>query len=125
MTITLKGIQIELPEGALVEISDDGMKVKVSGVPTTEPEVIEKIRVVEVEVPYETIRFIPQSSPIIITNPTPWTPWQQPYTGTGTWPTWPTSPTWTSTGTVTVDGSGQIWSTTLGTAGTIGISNTN
>ena len=55
MTIQLKGIELKLPEGSTIAISEDGTKVKVSVAPVE----IEKIRVIEVPGPVqETIRFV-------------------------------------------------------------------
>jgi hypothetical protein len=46
MKLNLNGVEIELPNNARVDVSEDGKSVKI-GLP--EPEVIEKIKVVEVE----------------------------------------------------------------------------
>ena len=58
MTVQLNGVTIELPNNAKVEVSEDGNSVKVSLpeqqvvekirlVPSTEPKVVEKIKIVE------------------------------------------------------------------------------
>jgi hypothetical protein len=106
MKLQLGKYELEYPDGATIHVSDDG-KIKVD-FPISEPEVIEKIRVVEVPGPVqETIRFIPTPSPTIVNPdpiyPQPFTPWSPTYPGPGTpySPSW-TSPNWTTTGTITV-----------------------
>ena len=58
MTVQLNGVTIELPNNAKVDVSEDGNSVKVSLpeqqvvekirlVPSTEPKVVEKIKIVE------------------------------------------------------------------------------
>jgi len=60
MIITVKGIELEIPDNANVEILPNG-RVKVN-VAAVEAEVIERIRIVEIEVPGpETIRLVPQA----------------------------------------------------------------
>lgn len=44
MKLNLKGIELEIPDNAKVHVSEDGKQVRVE---TPEPEVIEKIRVIE------------------------------------------------------------------------------
>ena len=101
MILTLKGIEIDVPEGASVEISEDGTKLKI-GAPGQE--VIEVIRVVEVEGPVrETIRLVPQPTPTIIN---PFVPYISPNTTPPTYPypgpcDRPYGPFWVATGTTT------------------------
>ena len=104
MTVKLKGIEIEIPEGGSVDISEDGTKIKI-GFPS-EMEVDETIRVVEVEGPViETFRYVPQPQPTIIN--TPYVPYTPIYPGPCT-PIYPGpydppyGPNWTVTGTTTV-----------------------
>jgi hypothetical protein len=106
MTINLNGIELELPDGSKIEISNDGKTAKVV---VPEAEVIERIVVVEVEGP-ETIRYIPvNNEPYKPYGPqvqpvSPWNPWNP---NTTPWVTGPQYP-WgtTSGGTVTLDGTG-------------------
>jgi hypothetical protein len=97
MILKLNDIELELPDGSKVEISNDGKTAKVI---VPEAEVVERIRIVEVEGP-ETIRYIPtQIQPYIPPSPQPYQPWSpwvpQPHYPWGT----------TSGGTVTLDGTG-------------------
>lgn len=100
-----KEIELDIADGLSVQVSEDGTKVKISG---PEPEVIEKIRIVEVAGP-ETIRYIPQITypdpqpyipnvPYYPTYPSPTSP-GTPWPGTyPTGPTGPTGPHWIWTG---------------------------
>lgn len=87
MTLQLNGIEIEIPNDAVVDVSEDGKHVKIGL-----PEVVEKIRVVETPGPervVEVIRFVNEPCDKIHYPP--------PHT---TYPSWPTvtypTVTWTS-----------------------------
>jgi hypothetical protein len=114
MKLQLKGnIEIELPDGASVSISEDGTKVKVADVPTAEPEVIEKIRIVEVA-GAETIRYVPQ----------PWNNWIYTTPPLPVYPTYPWYPAypWGTTPSGTIIGG---WPTGMGNIGISGTGNSS
>lgn len=93
MTLKLNGIELELPDGAEVQVSEDGKRVTVTTKPVEvvekirfvdsgEPKVIEKIVVREIEVEKPCTR--PHYSPYTWPNTYPWST----TTGTGNGITW-------------------------------------
>jgi len=75
MLLKLKGIEIDVPEGISVEVSDDGLKIKLS---VTAP--VEVIRVVEVPGPItETIRIVEVKEDKPLFPVTPWVPINPPF----------------------------------------------
>jgi len=113
MTIQLKGIQIELPNNAKVDVSEDGKTVKVS-MPETqviekirvvgEPKVIERIKVVEKNVPCPLNHY-----PFYCTQPHPCDkPHYYPTYPSQPWITWSTSGGTLQGGNTTICNSGGI-----------------
>jgi hypothetical protein len=103
MTITLNGIEIELPADAKVNVSEDGKRVRVE---LPEAKVVEKIRFVDVpgeERIIERIRVIETEKPCLRPHTDWYTyPYNQPsitiggpFTGTTTVPNIQPQVTWT------------------------------
>jgi hypothetical protein len=103
MKLNLNGVEIDLPNNAKIDVSQDGKSVKIT---MPEAEVIEKVRVVEVptaERVIERIRVVEVDKYVPCTlphYPNPYVTWTSPITGTTTVPA-----------TTTVGGSGIVYTT--------------
>ena len=99
MKLNLNGVEIELPNNAKVNVSQDGKKVKIE---MPESEATEKIRVVEVPGPAE-VRVVERIKVVEVEKPCTrphYQPWTYPYV---TW-TYPTTVPYTVPYTITTSG---------------------